>query len=215
MPQRIRAGCDDYTYVAYSDGVLCHSAFARVATILSRRHVKTENFATAHSRGLRRAYPCAVKVAAFFATAHSRGLRPKRTKTMSKISLFATAHSRGLRLVGVIWRFFKCALPQRIRAGCDHLFLAYLSRRKTLPQRIRAGCDSVLYLIYNVQTLCHSAFARVATWAFMCKLQRTHLCHSAFARVATGDAPLLCDTYKLCHSAFARVATAYKQFTAT
>ena len=38
-----------------ADRILCHSAFARVATEAGLAQIRTANFATAHSRGLRRA----------------------------------------------------------------------------------------------------------------------------------------------------------------
>ena len=63
-------------------------------------------------------------------------------------------------------------------------------------------------------SLCHSAFARVATPSQCNRHGNVFLCHSAFARVAT------CFTFEgrdytlLCHSAFARVATAEKQCSA-
>ena len=57
--------------------LLCHSAFARVATVVycvCCRYCAI--FATAHSRGLRPAAVGAELFTGFFATAHSRGLRP-------------------------------------------------------------------------------------------------------------------------------------------
>ena len=64
--------------------------------------------------------------------------------------IFATAHSRGLRL-------------------CAFLMVSAIS---SLPQRIRAGCDSPLIYNSNGQTLCHSAFARVATAEKQCSALR-------------------------------------------
>ena len=58
---------------------------------------------------------------------------------------FASAHSRGLR---------RCDLFPRRTVG------------RSLPQRIRAGCDGCLLCVLSVLCyLCHSAFARVATYA--------------------------------------------------
>ena len=54
LPQRIRAGCDAETHCTPRSTRLCHSAFARVATILRIRRSVSPAFATAHSRGLRR-----------------------------------------------------------------------------------------------------------------------------------------------------------------
>ena len=121
--------------------------------------------------------------------------------------IFATAHSCGLRLVGVIWRFFKCALPQRIRAGCD------------CGRQVKAWA----------KLLCHSAFVRVATrvtvlhrkagffaTAHSCGLRRdTTASLQIFGLFATAHSCGLrlvrqvCKDYiaVLCHSAFVRVAT--------
>ena len=66
----------------------------------------------------------------------------------------------------------------------------------------------------NAISLCHSAFARVAT-STRPHLQGAHiLCHSAFARVATTSRMTAMSRATLCHSAFARVATAEKQCSA-
>ena len=58
---------------------LCHSAFARVATEDMKRTAATYNFATAHSRGLRRDLPIDSVICSNFATAHSRGLRLRKS----------------------------------------------------------------------------------------------------------------------------------------
>ena len=98
---------------------LCHSAFARVATMRRARTIPLSAFATAHSRGLRLARStCAVK----------------------RVS-FASAHSRGLRLARLIFIICACPLPQRIRAGCDQCANNLRQPDGALPQRIRAGCD--------------------------------------------------------------------------
>ncbi len=100
--------------------LLCHSAFARVATVVycvCCRYCAI--FATAHSRGLRLSFFLLLVQYLLFATAHSRGLRLVLLPTRGGILIFATAHSRGLRptLKAIFW--YCSALPQRIRAGCD------------------------------------------------------------------------------------------------
>ena len=54
-----------------------------------------------------------------FATAHSRGLRRTSRKNILVCSFFATAHSCGLRLDVDAACVGRQSLPQRIRAGCD------------------------------------------------------------------------------------------------
>ena len=76
LPQRIRAGCDD-----------------KIQEILDEEED--------------------------FATAHSRGLRHNRVNNILSVTDFATAHSRGLRRYCNFAFRNKFALPQRIRAGCD------------------------------------------------------------------------------------------------
>ena len=119
LPQRIRAGCDDSPDPPERKSGLCHSAFARVATLSSPQSIPRMFFATAHSRGLRlpacwiernHVYLCHSAFARVatqttlsngrrfsFATAHSRGLRPLSSLICCVMSSFATAHSRGLR----------------------------------------------------------------------------------------------------------------------
>ena len=124
--------------------LLCHSAFARVATVVycvCCRYCAI--FATAHSRGLRLACEYGFIPDFRFATAHSRGLRPsgisfssteialpqriragcdkQKLFTQSGTECFATAHSRGLRRASQVSFICLSALPQRIRAGCDYL----------------------------------------------------------------------------------------------
>ena len=53
LPQRIRAGCDEIAYTKYDLRILCHSAFARVATLSGYFALLCLDFATAHSCGLR------------------------------------------------------------------------------------------------------------------------------------------------------------------
>ena len=78
-----------------------------------------------------------------FASAHSRGLRRDFYASTDNADRFATAHSCGLRL----------------------LHTAVQVRRWSLPQRIRAGCDLMLMPLAFADSLCHSAFVRVATLA--------------------------------------------------
>ena len=87
---------------------------------------------------------------------------------------FATAHSCGLRLCRDILRC--CAW--------------------TLPQRIRAGCDAGTKAPRQHETLCHSAFARVATKGEQQEGKSVKLCHSAFARVATSEKQ--CSALRIC-----------------
>ena len=121
------------------------------------------DFATAHSRGLRRDFYASTDNADRFASAHSCGLRHKKYTQSRYQSSFATAHSCGLRRPFQQPQFHIGTLPQRIRAGCDwanwaerdcpDLCLSAFARVATfsffflpciaitLPQRIRAGCD--------------------------------------------------------------------------
>ena len=96
LPQRIRAGCDRVDAGAALSIVLCHSAFARVATSAEKLYaVNLLSFATAHSRGLRR--QCAEIPPAFWQLCHSAFARvatllPK--KDISQISLCHSAFAR-------------------------------------------------------------------------------------------------------------------------
>ena len=84
---------------------LCHSAFARVATEDMKRTAATYNFATAHSRGLRRD---AFKRAGFNWALPQRiraGYDAEGKIAIADYVNLATAHSRGLRLyLGAIQR---------------------------------------------------------------------------------------------------------------
>ena len=142
LPQRIRAGCDlnginlfgcaclchsAFARVAttperqrFTIAHLCHSAFARVATEDMKRTAATYNFATAHSRGLRRDLPIDSVICSNFATAHSRGLRRGRQNCNS--GLCQPCHSAFARVTTLSRRNTASlggSLPQRIRAGYD------------------------------------------------------------------------------------------------
>ena len=187
LPQRIRAGCDVCIVTAvFTLPVLCHSAFARVATPIKARGAKTPKLChSAFARvatprmaaRIRRRSPLPQRIRAgcdgfetfvkhYDELCHSAFARVATdtailTRTMRG---FATAHSRGLR------RITEINYPEAWAA---------------LPQRIRAGCDAETHCTPRSTRLCHSAFARVAT-AFRRKLPKiANLCHSAFARVAT------------------------------
>ena len=153
------------------------------------------DFATAHSRGLRR--EIFETVCTDLKLCHSAFVR---VATILKcqglmICIFATAHSRGLRLGTLRNRPSATSLPQRIRAGCDlcacvgvvfidlchSAFVRVATRpyryptfdRASLPQRIRAGCDLMANAKENMrQALCHSAFVRVATAEKQCSALR-------------------------------------------
>ncbi len=97
LPQRIRAGCDPVIIALYNDVLICHSAFVRVATPSSTTVPQGYFFATAHSCGLRLAKTACTVPASTFATAHSCGLRRLESKPSFRFDGFATAHSCGLR----------------------------------------------------------------------------------------------------------------------
>ena len=121
---------------------LCHSAFARVATILRK----------IHSGGLV-SLPQRIR-------AGCDGVQPQQARSVLP---FATAHSRGLRRQLAVTGHTHVPLPQRIRAGCDAVAVTLPAEISSLPQRIRAGCDSMSSAGAVSINLCHSAFARVAT----------------------------------------------------
>ena len=81
----------------YLSPTLCHSAFARVAT--KRAILITVRQDLCHSAFVRVATLMALTCSGVlaFATAHSRGLRPRRSGSGLPSRIFATAHSRGLR----------------------------------------------------------------------------------------------------------------------
>ena len=87
-------------------------------------------------------------------------------------------------------------MPQRIRAGCDFADSNTAHCTRALPQRIRAGCDIARIGINKHGELCHSAFARVATYTLARKNCTASLCHSAFARVATAEKQ--CSALRIC-----------------
>ena len=187
---------------------LCHSAFARVATILRKIHSGGLVSLPQRIRAgcdamcatlmlLMRSLPQRIR-------AGCDGVQPQQARSVLP---FATAHSRGLRRQLAVTGHTHVPLPQRIRAGCDLLPTPSASLYTPLPQRIRAGCDEIAYTKYDLRILCHSAFARVATrqvpppllpaWSLPQRIRAgcdlvgifcaamLGLCHSAFARVAT------------------------------
>ena len=123
----------------------------------------------------------------------------------SWVLIFATAHSRGLR---------------RRRGSPQADFATAHSRGLRRFKRLHE---------YQYMSLCHSAFARVATRQVPPPLLPAWFCHSAFVRVATPSTTAMRRTVhfatahscglrrirndkgrkdgNLCHSAFVRVAT--------
>ena len=143
---------------------LCHSAFARVATILRKIHSGGLVSLPQRIRAgcdamcatlmlLMRSLPQRIR-------AGCDGVQPQQARSVLP---FATAHSRGLRRQLAVTGHTHVPLPQRIRAGCDLLPTPSASLYTPLPQRIRAGCDSMSSAGAVSINLCHSAFARVAT----------------------------------------------------
>ena len=99
---------------------LCHSAFVRVATLHEYQYMSES--ALCHSAFVRVAtHADNPKILPIlnFATAHSRGLRRGIDGVNYNAAIFATAHSCGLRRIGASPDRAKRSLPQRIRAGCD------------------------------------------------------------------------------------------------
>ena len=87
LPQRIRAGCDvAYCVCCLYCAMFCHSAFARVATLL---------------------IVCVVCIVLCFATAHSRGLRLLVSNGNAKITILPQRIRAGCDL-----RTAKAAHPQ-------------------------------------------------------------------------------------------------------
>ncbi len=187
-------------------------------------------FATAHSRGLRPAV--VVNIHACDDLCHSAFARVATAACKQEEQDNPLCHSAFARVATAQCTApcrFPSSLPQRIRAGCDLQVPPPLLPAWSLPQRIRAGCDLMLMPLAFADSLCHSAFVRVAT-PFGVSFQRAQtfatahsrglrrnklinacnfvtLCHSAFVRVATYSND--CTVYMgvLCHSAFVRVAT--------
>ena len=116
-----------------------------------------------------------------FASAHSRGLRRDFYASTDNADRFATAHSCGLRLLHTAVQVRRWSLPQRIRAGCDLQVPPPLLPAWSLPQRIRAGCDLMLMPLAFADSLCHSAFVRVAT-PFGVSFQRAQTFATAHSR---------------------------------
>ena len=143
-----------------------------------------------------------------FATAHSRGLRRKCLEIEKDYDALPQRIRAGCDAISAPVVTMLWPLPQRIRAGCDShreryrvpvaAFATAHSRGLRPPPANRKNriihfatahsCGlrrNKLINACNFVTLCHSAFARVATtFDFKLKSNRK-LCHSAFARVAT------------------------------
>ena len=100
---------------------LCHSAFARVATITIKRLL--EMAILCHSAFVRVATVRTLKCARMCRSLPQRiraGCDGRKQNTQRLHMDFATAHSCGLRRVIVEQKFPALTpLPQRIRAGCD------------------------------------------------------------------------------------------------
>ena len=142
LPQRIRAGCDETLSEYAPEHELCHSAFVRVATPAAAGRTAPEDFATAHSCGLRLTSLTPQQFADCFATAHSCGLRPHQKNPLSPDH--PLCHSAFVRVATM--------------NSSKHILLTF-----ALPQRIRAGCDLASSTRRRPKMLCHSAFVRVAT----------------------------------------------------
>ena len=121
---------------------LCHSAFARVATILRKIHSGGLVSLPQRIRAgcdamcatlmlLMRSLPQRIR-------AGCDGVQPQQARSVLP---FATAHSRGLRRQLAVTGHTHVPLPQRIRAGCDQCANNLRQPDGALPQRIRAGCD--------------------------------------------------------------------------
>ena len=226
LPQRIRAGCDSSDRRRGSkDSSLPQRIRAGCDSMDPFTANNLGNFATAHSRGL-----IAIRQSMVFATAHSRGLRPAVVVNIhacddlchSAFARVATAackqeeqdnplcHSAFARVATAQCTApcrFPSSLPQRIRAGCDLQVPPPLLPAWSLPQRIRAGCDLMLMPLAFADSLCHSAFVRVAT-PFGVSFQRAQTFATAHSRGLRRNKLInACNFVTLCHSAFARVAT--------
>ena len=120
---------------------LCHSAFVRVAT--SVQTIYSNLTELCHSAFVRVATMKEAKMVRDWLLCHSAFARVATISAQYSVirRLFATAHSCGLR------------------RACCQTAVPILA----LPQRIRAGCDENLCAIQCTESLCHSAFARVAT----------------------------------------------------
>ena len=151
LPQRIRAGCDETLSEYAPEHELCHSAFVRVATPAAAGRTAPEDFATAHSCGLRLTSLTPQQFADCFATAHSCGLRPHQKNPLSPDH--PLCHSAFVRVATM--------------NSSKHILLTF-----ALPQRIRAGCDLASSTRRRPKMLCHSAFVRVATAEKQCSALR-------------------------------------------
>ena len=142
MPQRIRAGCDVTSKQLPFAKELCHSAFARVATII---FTSCSILRTSLPQRIRAGCDAYADIGGcHFRLCHSAFAR------------VATLYRRSAGLA-------TSTLPQRIRAGCDQNNRAVIVLNVALPQRIPAGCDADPLIRQYGLTLCHSAFVRVAT----------------------------------------------------
>ena len=143
---------------------LCHSAFARVATLrpFSAAHGGTI-FATAHSCGLRRSSTCgSLNAISLCHSAFVRVATQMRELTVPLLHLchsafvrvatqqepeeyrqthFATAHSCGLRLFECGRNCSKAGFATAHSCGLRPEKAKIFKRRFALPQHIRAGCD--------------------------------------------------------------------------
>ena len=88
-------------------------------------------------------------------------------------------------------------MPQRIRAGCDQCANNLRHPDGALPQRIRAGCDNPL--IMGTDTVVNFATAHsrgLRRFKRLHEYQYMSLCHSAFARVASAEKQ--CSALRIC-----------------
>ena len=209
---------------------LCHSAFARVATVNSGTRCVDLNLC------------------------HSAFARVATQLDERKRNNYALCHSAFARVATIVHTNKTCndTLPQRIRAGCDQNprnrnltrpafatahsrglrrdFYASANNADSFATAHSRGLrPSVMYYCNLPYGICHSAFARVATpkselLIILARFATAHsrglrrgavlivppcaaICHSAFARVATQGITQIITAIAICHSAFARVAT--------
>ncbi len=196
-------------------GVLCLSAFVRVATLMALTCSGVLAFATAHSRGLRPRRSGSGLPSRIFATAHSRGLRRDLPIDSVICSNFATAHSRGLRRSNLRASSSSFPLPQRIRAGYDAEGKIAIADYVNLATAHSRGLRlSHLCLGIRTQKPCHSAFARVTTWAIHTTRKFVSILATAHSRGLRRRNGKHRTNGIPCHSAFARVTTAEKQCSA-
>ena len=222
------------------DIVLCHSAFARVATqplrkvnqpavpLPQRIRAGCDNH---DKKAAGNGYSLPQRIRAgcdtegdtdkaeylHFATAHSCGLR--RAKAKHTKATHGLCHSAFVRVATRV-RTSKCgrtcrSLPQRIRAGCDSAAL-----KADLKQSVFATAHSCGLRPHSIQRV--RDIYTFAT-AHSCGLRRAkgrhHKCRTDFATAHScglrRNSFLVCLLRsRLCHSAFVRVATAEKQCSA-